>query len=132
MDDTVPCPKCGHEDSLAIEFCTSCHAILRHRCAKCWHMQRGGDTCEKCGTNFAFYAELQLERLVAEQDRVARDKAVAGAGTYPQFLLLTSGNLGALQRALVAGLYRGAYRTDGPRLSCFFAWHLRCRGAGCS
>jgi len=101
MSDTFSCPKCGRENPPSAEFCVSCHFVLQHRCPKCWHTQRGGDICEKCGTNFALFAELQLERSLAEQDRVARDKAVAGAGTYLQLLTLPFGGVGALYRALI-------------------------------
>lgn len=101
MSDTVACPKCGHENSGAAEFCTSCHAILLHRCPNCWHEQRQGGVCEKCGTNFALYWEMDLERSMKEQDRIKWDKFLAGADAFAQILLLPFAGFGGALRALI-------------------------------
>jgi hypothetical protein len=54
---SVACPKCGRSNPGTAYFCTTCHQILIHRCPKCWHEQRAGAVCEKCGTCFALYWE---------------------------------------------------------------------------
>jgi zinc-ribbon domain len=104
MSDTVLCPKCGKGNPAAAHFCIACHAILIHRCPNCWHEQRQGGACEKCGTNFALYWELDLERSMKEQDRITWDKFLAGASDFAQILLLPFTSLGGLLRVLVARL----------------------------
>ncbi|HXJ17130.1 MAG TPA: zinc ribbon domain-containing protein [Candidatus Polarisedimenticolia bacterium] len=102
--ETVVCPQCGHENSSAAEFCTSCHAILIHRCPKCWHEQRQGGVCEKCGTNFALYLELDLERSLTEQNRVDWDKFLSRADAFAQILLLPFTSIGGILRLLISRL----------------------------
>jgi hypothetical protein len=102
--ETVVCPKCGHENSNMAEFCTCCHAILIHRCPKCWHEQREGGVCEKCGTNFALYLDQDLERSMKEQDRVDWDKFLARADALAQILRLPFTTIGGALRVLIARL----------------------------
>jgi Double zinc ribbon len=100
----VPCPKCGHANPATANFCIHCHQILIHRCPKCWHEQRGGIVCEKCGTNFGLYMEMELERSMDQEERVQRDKLLAEAGLLAQVALLPLAGLGGLLRSLVARL----------------------------
>jgi hypothetical protein len=102
--ETAVCPKCGHKSPGTAEFCTSCHAILIHCCPKCWHEQRQGGVCEKCGTNFALCLEQDLERAMQEQDRINWDKFLAGADAFAQILLLPFTSLGGILRVLIARL----------------------------
>lgn len=104
QSEAVVCPKCGRDNSSTAEFCISCHAILIHRCPKCWHEQRQGSVCEKCGTNFALYLEHDLERSMWEQDRINWDKFLAGADAFAQILLLPFTSLGGILRVLVVRL----------------------------
>ena len=98
------CPVCQHENSQTAEFCVQCHAVLLRRCPKCWHRQREGAVCEKCGTNFALYWADALERSLKEEARVERDKIVAEGGTFAQLVLMPFNSLGGVLRALVARL----------------------------
>ena len=81
-----------------------CHAVLLRRCPKCWHQQREGASCEKCGTNFALYWADALERSLKEEDRVQTDNMIAQAGTFAQLLLLPFSTVRGILRALVARL----------------------------
>lgn len=104
---SVACPSCGHANPLTAYFCISCHAILIRRCPNCWHEQRQGLVCEKCGTNFALAAELALERSANEQARVDRDKFVARTLTMWQIALLPFSSVAGLVRALVMRIAAG-------------------------
>jgi hypothetical protein len=75
--------------------------ILIHRCPKCWHEQRSGATCEKCGTNFAAYWELAFERSVEEADRLSWDRFKSAVGFYLQILFLPFTSPLGLLRSLV-------------------------------
>lgn len=99
--DTIRCPKCGHENPLTAYFCITCHTILIHRCPNCWHEQRQGSVCDNCGTNFALYWELQVERTMEEENRIWWDKLIAGAATFFQFISLPFCGVTATLRALV-------------------------------
>jgi uncharacterized membrane protein YvbJ len=101
---SVQCPKCGHANSDASDFCTKCHAILIRHCPNCWHRQRDGEVCEKCGTCFALSAELALERSLAEDARVQRDHFKARVAAIFQIALLPFTTLGGLLRALIMRL----------------------------
>ena len=81
-----------------------CHYVLIHRCPKCWHEQRSGDTCENCGTNFALYWELALEQLFREQDTVWWDKFRARSFDVFQLAMLPFTSLAGVVRMLVARL----------------------------
>lgn len=105
--ESIACPTCGHCNPLTAYFCTSCHAILIRRCPNCWHEQRHGLNCEKCGTNFALAAELALERSENEQARIDRDKFVAQALTMWQIAVLPFTSLAGLVRALVMRVVAG-------------------------
>lgn len=96
------CPKCGSSNSDAAEFCTHCHAILIHRCPKCWHEQRSGNICERCGTNFALYWELAFEQSMKDADRLSWDRLKTGVSVYLQILLLPFTSLHGLIRILLA------------------------------
>jgi hypothetical protein len=102
--ETVVCLKCGHENPSTAEFCTSCHAIMIHRCPRCWHEQPQGGVCEKCGTNFALYMEQDLERTMTEQDHVDWDKVLARADALAQILLLPFTSIGGALRILISRL----------------------------
>ena len=98
------CPVCQQANPTTAQFCVHCHAVLIRRCPKCWHQQREGNVCEKCGTNFALYWEDALERSMEEENRVQWDKFAAAAGAFAQILLLPFTSLGGLLRALIARL----------------------------
>jgi uncharacterized membrane protein YvbJ len=98
------CPKCGHANPETADFCTNCHAILIRHCPNCWHQQRGGEVCEKCGTCFALSAELALERSLTEDARVQRDQFKARVAAVFQIALLPFTTLAGLLRALMMRL----------------------------
>lgn len=104
MPDLIDCPKCGHANSTAAHFCTNCHAMLIRRCPNCWHEQRQGIICEKCGTCFALASELAFERSENEKSRVRRDKAIARATTAWEIALLPFTSVGGILRALAMRL----------------------------
>lgn len=97
----IACPKCGHANTNTAFFCTQCHYVLIHRCPNCWHEQREGLRCEKCGTNFALYGELQIEESMAEENRLWWAKFWAGVSVYVQVVLLPFMTVGTLLRSLV-------------------------------
>ena|ERR1700730_7670161 len=101
---SVACPKCGRAKPATVYFCTTCHQILIHRCPKCWHEQRTGALCEKCGTCFALYWEQAFERAVDEENRVWWAKLSADAQALAQVLFLPFMSLGAILRTLVTRL----------------------------
>jgi uncharacterized membrane protein YvbJ len=107
MPDSVECPKCGYANPATAYFCIQCHAILIRRCPNCWHEQRQGLVCEKCGTNFALAAELALEKSQDEEERVERDKFIARTLTIWQIALLPFTSLAGLARALVMRFVSG-------------------------
>jgi uncharacterized membrane protein YvbJ len=100
----MECPKCGHANSETAYFCITCHQILIHRCPQCWHEQRGGGRCEKCGTNFALYWQLALERAMEEEGRVSWEKFTSRVKTIVQFALWPIASLAGLLRVLVMRL----------------------------
>lgn len=100
----VVCAKCGQTNSDTSYFCTNCHQVLIHRCPKCWHEQRTGSVCEKCGTCFALYWEMALERAMEEESRVWWAKLGAGLKVFAQILALPFMSLGAILRLLVIRL----------------------------
>ena len=102
---TTTCPKCGHANPGTAYFCISCHQILIHRCPRCWHEQRAGAVCEKCGTCFAHYWEQAFERAVEEENRVWWAKLASGAQAFLQILFLPFMSLGAILRTLVVRLF---------------------------
>jgi hypothetical protein len=97
----IICPKCASENSDTAYFCTTCHAILMHRCPNCWHEQRDGTVCEKCGTNFALYWQLQLQEAMEEENRLWWDKLGAAIGKFLQIVSLPFYGLAGVIRALV-------------------------------
>ena len=104
MDATLHCPKCGRENSSTAHFCITCHQVLIHRCPKCWHEQRQGGNCEKCGTNFALYWELAFERAVEEENRLWWDKLWAGLQLFLQLVGVPFITLAGTIRSLAARL----------------------------
>lgn len=96
----ITCPKCGNENPKTAYFCITCHAILIHRCPNCWHEQRNGMVCEKCGTNFALYWQLQLQAAMEEENRLWWDKLGAGIGKFLQIVSLPFYGLAGAIRAL--------------------------------
>jgi len=100
----VACPRCGLSNSETTYFCTGCHQVLIHRCPKCWHEQRAGTLCEECGTCFALYWELALERAMEEESRVWWAKLGAGLKAFAQMLALPFMSLGAILRILLIRL----------------------------
>lgn len=104
MNDQIECSKCGHPNSKLAHFCTNCHAILIRRCPNCWHEQRKGVVCEKCGTNIALAAELAFECRMKQNARIERDKTIARAATVWQLALLPFTSLGGVLRALLLRL----------------------------
>ncbi|MDE3109201.1 MAG: zinc ribbon domain-containing protein [Acidobacteriota bacterium] len=107
MNDNVQCPKCGHANPLSAYFCVNCHAILIRRCPNCWHEQRQGMVCEKCGTNFALAAELAFEKSQKEEARVERDKMVAEALTFSQIVALPFTSVAGVVRGLLLRVVTG-------------------------
>jgi hypothetical protein len=101
---SVACPKCGRSNPATAYFCTTCHQILIHRCPKCWHEQRAGAVCEKCGTCFALYWEQAFERAVDEENRVWWAKLFAGVQAFAQVLFLPFMGLGGIVRTVVTRL----------------------------
>jgi len=97
----ITCRKCGNENPASAYFCTTCHAILIHRCPNCWHEQREGMVCKNCGTNFALYWQLQLEQTMEEENRLWWDKLGAGIGKFLQIVLLPLYGLAGAIRTLV-------------------------------
>jgi uncharacterized membrane protein YvbJ len=104
VSDLIECPKCGHPNSKLAYFCKNCHAILIHRCPNCWHEQREGILCEKCGTNMVLASEATYEKSVAEDARIESDKATARALTAWQIALLPFTGLAGVLRLLVMKL----------------------------
>lgn len=105
MSDLLECPKCGHPNSKLAYFCNNCHAVLIHRCPNCWHEQRVGIVCEKCGANMVLVSEAAYETSMAEDARIKRDKATARALTVWQIALLPFTSLAGLVWMLVAKLF---------------------------
>lgn len=103
----VACPKCGHSNSTASYFCTNCHEILIHRCPHCWHEQRDGFVCDKCGTNIPLATELAFEQSAKEDARVQRDKAVARSLTVWQLAILPFTGVAGVVRLLVMRIVSG-------------------------
>jgi len=101
-EGSVLCPECGQENSPSAYFCTTCHHILIHRCPVCWHEQRAGGVCEKCGINFAVYWEQQLEQSMEKEDRIAWDKFWARAGAILRWGLLPFSGLRGIAGSLAA------------------------------
>jgi hypothetical protein len=101
----VACPKCGHANPGTAYFCISCHQILIHRCPNCWHEQRAGVLCEKCGTCFALYWEEAFERAVEEENRVWWAKLAAGAEAFLQILQVPFIGLAGILRTLLTRLF---------------------------
>ncbi|MGH9682222.1 MAG: double zinc ribbon domain-containing protein [Candidatus Acidiferrales bacterium] len=97
----IACPKCGHTNTNSASFCTQCHYVLIRRCPNCWHEQREGLRCEKCGTNFALYGELKIEESMAEENRLWWANFWAGVSVYVQVLLLPFMTVGGLLRSLL-------------------------------
>jgi hypothetical protein len=102
---STTCPKCGRVNPDTAFFCTSCHQILIHRCPKCWHEQRTGAVCEKCGTCFALYWEQAFERAMEEENRVWWAKFAARAQAFLEVLFLPFMSLGAILRTLITRLF---------------------------
>jgi hypothetical protein len=100
----MQCPKCGNANPDTAEFCITCHAILIHKCPKCWHEQRQGGVCENCGTNAALFLELQVERSMQLEDRIWWDKLWAGISTYTQVVFLPVMGLRGILQSLIARL----------------------------
>jgi hypothetical protein len=98
------CPACGRANPDSAYFCTSCHDVLIHRCPKCWHEQRQGGLCEKCGTNLALYWELALERAMEEESRISWDRFRSRVGAVFQIAFFPILSLRGLLRVLVARL----------------------------
>lgn len=98
------CPACGRGNPDSAYFCTSCHDVLIHRCPKCWHEQRQGGLCEKCGTNLALYWELALERAMEEESRISWDRFWSRVGGVFQIAFFPILSLRGLLRVLVARL----------------------------
>lgn len=107
MTDSIQCPKCGHANPLSAYFCINCHAILIRRCPNCWHEQRQGLNCEKCGTNFALAAELAFEKSQQEEARLERDKAVGEALTFLQVVSLPFTSFAGVVRGLLLRVVTG-------------------------
>jgi len=100
----MECPKCSAVNPDSAYFCTVCHYVLIHRCPKCWHEQRNGNTCEKCGTNFALYWELALEQSLKEEDTVWWDTFRARIFDLFQLATVPFTSLAGIVRILVARL----------------------------
>lgn len=98
------CPKCGRNNLEEAYFCTSCHQILIHRCPNCWHEQRSGGRCEKCGTDFALYWEHAFERAVERENRIWWDTFKSVALSVASFALWPILSLRGLLRYLLARL----------------------------
>ena len=100
----MDCPTCGQANPETAQFCTACHAVLIYKCPSCWHEQRHGGTCEKCGLNFNLYWSLALNRAADERARedVARFKSTVG--TLAQLALLPFTGARSLLRFLLARL----------------------------
>lgn len=98
---TTPCPKCGRNNLEGTYFCTSCHQILTRRCPNCWHEQRSGGRCEKCGTDFALYWEQALERAVERENRIWWDTFKSVALNVASFIFWPITSLGGLLRFLI-------------------------------
>ena len=98
------CPKCGLANPSTAYFCTACHQILIHRCPKCWHEQRTGTLCEKCGTCFALFWEQAFERSCNKENRLWWAKFAAATRAYFQVLFLPFLGLRGAIRALIARL----------------------------
>ena len=104
MSNLIECPKCGHPNSQQAHFCNHCHAILIHRCLNCWHEQREGIVCEKCGTNMVVASETAYLKSMAEDAQVEHDKKLARAWTIRELALLPFTGVAGLLRLLVMKL----------------------------
>jgi ribosomal protein L40E len=102
--ETFVCSKCGHVNPASADFCIQCHNTLVHRCPKCWHAQRHGGVCENCGTNMALFAEMALERSMAEEDRLWWAQFWAGTAAFVQVLFMPFAGPIGLLRSLVIRL----------------------------
>jgi uncharacterized membrane protein YvbJ len=83
----MQCPNCGVDNPDTVQFCTRCHETLLWKCPKCWHQQRHGGTCERCGLNFAAYWQLALARETSQEQRVQLDRLKGRASMLTQILL---------------------------------------------
>ena len=68
----MQCPKCGHEHSVRVQFCTRCHTPLSYTCPACGHAQNQGGKCEQCGVDFAKYATMLLFQAGREAEATRR------------------------------------------------------------
>ena len=69
---STPCPKCRHDNSDTVEFCTQCHTRLRYACPACQHLQTEDDKCKVCGVDFAAYETARLARIAAQRAQAPR------------------------------------------------------------
>jgi hypothetical protein len=74
----IVCPKCSHQNTDAAQFCAHCHQTLIYRCPKCWHEQRAGGKCEKCGEDMIMYwtRQMALARAAEIKERFENDPAM--------------------------------------------------------
>ena len=100
----MQCPKCGQANPETAQFCTACHATLIYKCPDCWHEQRQGGTCEKCGLNFNLYWTSTLARASGERAREDVARIKSSAATFAQLLLLPFTGGRSLLRFLLARL----------------------------
>jgi len=82
------CPRCGRANPEGVQFCTLCHETLLFKCPICWHVQKHGGSCEKCGTNFTAYAGLCLAQISHEEQQAAIDRFKGEVSLLSQILLI--------------------------------------------
>jgi predicted amidophosphoribosyltransferase len=71
-----------------VRFCTLCHETLLFKCPVCWHVQKHGGSCEKCGANFAAYAGFCLAQTAREEQQAAIDRFKGEVSLLSQILLV--------------------------------------------
>jgi len=101
----MQCPKCQHENSARVQFCTHCHNPLHFICPACRHTQDHSGKCERCGVDFAKYAAMLVSQA-ADVAEAKRKRQRNNASLARQILLIPfTGGLSLLRSLL--GRWRG-------------------------
>jgi hypothetical protein len=101
----MQCPKCGVDSPDTVQFCTRCHETLLWKCPKCWHQQRHGGSCERCGLNFSVFWQATLERQREEDARVGLDR-LKGRGSMLMQILMAPFTGGRSLLGLLVSIFR--------------------------
>lgn len=83
----MQCPKCGHTNPEAAQYCLRCHTALRYTCPACKHVQTHSGQCDQCGVDFAKYAAV-LQFQAEAQAQKDRERLQRRSSILTQILLL--------------------------------------------